>query len=64
MAEVGGKRKRQPPMQCWGCKGDRKYRDCPHKDEKVRFFHNVQQEETMEEMEISVPNIYVDLDNK
>ena len=33
---------RQPPMQCWGCKGDPRFRDCPHRGEKGRAFHNVQ----------------------
>jgi hypothetical protein len=26
------------------------YRDCPHRSDKVRVVHNVQQEETMEDM--------------
>jgi hypothetical protein len=33
---------RQPPMQCWGCKGDHRFRDCPHRGEKGRVVHNVQ----------------------
>jgi hypothetical protein len=49
---------RQTLIQCWGCKGDHKYRDCPHKNEKVRVFHNVQQDKTVEDMGISVPRIY------
>jgi hypothetical protein len=40
MAEVGGPRTRQQPMQCWGCKGYHMYRDFPHKADKVRVFHN------------------------
>jgi hypothetical protein len=40
------------------------YRDFPHKDEKVRIVHNVQQVETMEDMGRNVPRIYVALDNK
>jgi hypothetical protein len=47
-----------------GCKGDHKYRDCPHKSEKVRVFHNVQQAKTMEDMGRRVPRIYAALDNK
>jgi hypothetical protein len=43
MADVGGKRPRQTPIQCWGCKGDHKYIDCRHKNDKVRVVHNVQQ---------------------
>jgi hypothetical protein len=40
--ETGGQRLRQPPIQCWGCKGDHMFRDWPHKGEKVRIVHNVQ----------------------
>jgi hypothetical protein len=64
MAKVGGQRPRQPPMQCWGCKGDHKYRDCPHKSDNVRVFRNVHQAETMEDMGSRIPRIYVALDNK
>jgi hypothetical protein len=63
-AEIGGKMPRQPPMECWGCKGNHRYRDCPHRNDKVRDVHNVQQAETMEDMGISVPRIYAALDNK
>jgi hypothetical protein len=48
MNEIGGKRPRQPPIQCWGCKGDHNYRYFPHRGEKVRSVHNVQQAETVE----------------
>jgi hypothetical protein len=64
MDEVGGKRSRKTPIQCWCCKGDKKYRYCPHKSGKVRFFHNVKQVETMEDMGRRVPRIYEALDNK
>jgi hypothetical protein len=64
MGEVGGKRSRQTPIQCWGCKAGHKYRDCPHKSDKVRGFHNVQQEKTVEDMGKRVSRIYATLDNK
>jgi hypothetical protein len=64
MTEVGGKKPRQTPIQCWGCKGDHKYRYCPLKSDKVRDLHNVQQAKTMEDMGRSVPRIYETLDNK
>jgi predicted aspartyl protease len=38
--------------------------DCPHRDEKVRSVHNVQQAETVEDMGRNVPRIYAALDNK
>jgi hypothetical protein len=64
MDEIGGKRPRKTPMECWGCKGDHKYRYCPHRSEKVRVIHNVQQVEIMEDMGRRVPRIYATLDNK
>jgi hypothetical protein len=48
--EIWGQRPRQPPIQFWGCKGDHMFIDCPQRGEKVRIFHNVQQDETMEDM--------------
>ena len=39
------------------------YRDFPHRSEKVRSIHNVQQDKTMEDTCISVPKIYAALDN-
>jgi hypothetical protein len=62
--ETGGQRPRKPPIQCWGCKGDHMFRYCPHRGEKVRTAHNLQQDETMEDMGINVPRIYAALDNK
>jgi hypothetical protein len=64
MDEVGGKKPRHTPIECWGCKGDHRYRDCRHRKDKVRSIHNVQQEETMEDMGRRVPMIYATLDNK
>jgi hypothetical protein len=40
------------------------YRDFPHRSEKVRTVHNVQQDETVEDMGRNVPKIYAALDNK
>jgi hypothetical protein len=40
------------------------FRDCPHRGEKVRIVHNVQQVETMEDMGRNVPRIYAALNNK
>ena len=58
-----GKRPRKPPIQCWGYKGDHMFRDCPHRGEKVRTIHNVQEDETMKDMGRNVPRIYASLDN-
>jgi hypothetical protein len=62
--EVGGQRPRQPPIQCWGCKGDHMYRDFPRRGEKGRIVHNVQQAKTVEDMGRNVPRIYAAMDNK
>jgi hypothetical protein len=62
--ETRGQRPRHPPIQCWGCKGDHMFINCPHRGEKVRIVHNVQQAETMEDMGRNVPRIYAALDNK
>ena len=51
-------------MECWGCKENHRYRDCPHRNDKVRVLHNVQQAETMEDMGSRIPRIYAALDNK
>jgi hypothetical protein len=64
MVEIGEKRPRKPPIQCWICKGDHKYRYFPHRSDKVRVVHNGQQAKTMEDMGKSVPRIYASLDNK
>jgi hypothetical protein len=55
---------RPPPMECWGCKGNHRYRDCPHRKDKARTVHTVQQAETVEDMGNRMPMIYSDLDNK
>ena len=51
-------------MQCWGCKGDHRFKDWPHRGEKGRVVHNVQRAETVEDMGRYVPRIYAALDNK
>jgi hypothetical protein len=62
--EAGVQRPRKLPIQCWACKGDHMFRDCPHRGEKVRTVHNVQQAETVEDMGRNVPRIYEALENK
>jgi hypothetical protein len=64
MAEVGEQRPRQMPIQCWGYKENHKCIDCPHKNGKARVVHNVQQDETVEDMGTRMPRIYATLDNK
>jgi hypothetical protein len=64
MTKEGAQRQRQMPIQCWGCKGNHKYRYCPHKNGKVRTLHTIQQAEIVEDMGSRMPRIYVALDNK
>jgi hypothetical protein len=45
-----GKRGR-PPIQCWGCKEDRMYKDCPHRKDGVKTMHNLQEDTTVKDME-------------
>jgi hypothetical protein len=62
--EVGEKIPILPPMECWGCKGNHRYRDCPQRKYKERTIHNVQQDETVENMGSRIARIYATLDNK
>jgi hypothetical protein len=55
---------RPPPIECWGCKGNHRYRDCPHRKDKARTIHIVQQAEIVEDMGSRMPRIYTTLDNK
>jgi hypothetical protein len=64
MVDVGEQSPRKMPIQCWGCQGNHKYSDCPHKNGKVRVVHNVQQVETMENMGSRMPRIYTALEKK
>jgi hypothetical protein len=62
--DIGSQGSRQPPMQCWGYKGNHRFKYCPYRGEKGRVVHNVQQDETVEDMGRYVPRIYEALDNK
>jgi hypothetical protein len=44
-----GKRGR-PPIQCWGCKEDHLYKDCPHRKERVKIVHNIQEATSVRDM--------------
>jgi hypothetical protein len=64
MIETRSQRPRQPPIQCWGCKGDHMFIYYPHRGEKLRTIHNLQQAEIVEDMGRNVTRIYASLDNK
>jgi hypothetical protein len=44
-----GKRGR-PSIQCWGCKEDHLYKDFPHRKDKMKTMHNIQEATTIEDM--------------
>jgi hypothetical protein len=64
MAYCFGKIPRQQPIKCWGCEEGHLYRDFPHKGERMRTIHNIQDVDIVKYMGISMPRIYVALDNK
>jgi hypothetical protein len=64
MINTGSQGPKKPPMQCWGCKGDHRFKDCPHRGEEGRVVHNVQQAEIVEDKGGYVPRIYASLENK
>jgi hypothetical protein len=51
-------------MECWVCKENHRYRYFPHRNDKVRVLHNVQQAETVEDMGSRIPRINAALENK
>jgi hypothetical protein len=57
-----GQRKGKP-IKCWGCEGDHLYRYCPHKEEKMRNMHNIQEENIVEYVARNIPRIYATLEN-
>jgi hypothetical protein len=59
-----GKIPRQHPMRCWGCDGDHMYKDFPHKGDKMRNVHNIEEANIVDDVEKSMPRIYASLDNR
>jgi hypothetical protein len=55
---------RPPPMECWGCKGNHRYRDCPQGKDRARTVHTFQQAKTVKDMGRRMSRIYAALDNK
>jgi hypothetical protein len=55
---------RPPPMECWGCKGNHRYIDYPHRKDKARTVHTIQKSKTLEDMGSRMLRIYIALDNK
>jgi hypothetical protein len=39
-----------PPNQSWGCKEDHLYKDFPHRTDRVKTVHNIQEATTVEDM--------------
>jgi hypothetical protein len=53
-----------PPIKCWGCKEDHMYKDFPHKEDKMKNTHTIQEATTVEDMGKSIPRIYVALEDQ
>jgi hypothetical protein len=51
MAYPFGKRPRQQLIKCWECEGDHLYRFFPHKGERMRSIHNIQEAQKMKDMQ-------------
>jgi len=64
MMESLGKRPRKKPIKCWGGEGDHMHKYYPHQGDKMKNLHRIKKEETIEDMEKSVPRIYSTLDNR
>ena len=44
-ANLFGKMSRKQPIKCWGCEGNHLYRDFPHKGQRMRNVHIIQEDE-------------------
>jgi hypothetical protein len=64
MIDSLGKRPRQHPINYWGCEGYHLYKDCPHKRDRMRTMHNIEEDNIVNDMGRSMPRIYVALDNR
>ena len=67
-ARVVGEKPREPkqnrePLQCWECGGPHMRRKCPLENENARPTYNIQEEETMSQVEIVIPRIYATLED-
>jgi hypothetical protein len=54
----------RPPIQHWGCKEDQLYKDFPHRGDKTKTMHNIQEASTVEYKGRSIPRIYVALEDR
>jgi hypothetical protein len=52
----------RPPIHYWGGKEDHLYKDFPHRGDKMKTMHNIQEASIVEDMGISIPRIYAALE--
>jgi hypothetical protein len=64
MIDSLGKRPRQQPIKCWGCEGDHLYKYCPHKGYRMRTMHNIEEANTLYNVGMIIPRIYVALEKR
>jgi hypothetical protein len=50
-------KKGNTPIQCWGCKEDNIYKDSPHRGDKIKTMHNIQEDTIVEDMSINITRI-------
>jgi hypothetical protein len=50
--EYSLRKRGRPPIQCWGCKEDHMYKDCPHGKDRVKTVHNIQEATIVKDMGI------------
>jgi hypothetical protein len=62
--EKSSSKRPRPPIKCWGCKGEHLYRDFPHKEDKMRIVHNLQEATTVENVGRNIPRIYASMEDR
>jgi hypothetical protein len=64
MVDYLGEMPKSQLIKCWGCEEDHMYKDCPHKGERIRHVHNIQEADIVEDMGKIILRIYEALDKK
>jgi hypothetical protein len=54
---------KREPLKYWGCGEEHLLRDCPHRQQNSRRIYNIQEATTINDVAMSVPQIYAALDS-